>query len=154
MTAAELGEGCAALARERILAVADAWRTSAENAIWRRRGDGLLNDLGMEFILHFREGTGNHDAIPQMRFHQRAGLGAKHVLHEARARGKLDHLMTRMTQLKRASEKLGGEEAEMGLNRQDVGLGVQVVNGGSYMTAGRQTQRLILHFLQFLDRRG
>ena len=136
------------MARERILAVADAWRTSAEDAIWRRRGDGLLNDLGMEFILHFREGTGNHDAIPQMRFHQGAGLGAKRVLHEAGARGKLDRLMTRMTRLKRASKKLGGEEAEMGLNRQDVGLGVQVVDGGSHVGASGQTQRPILNELE------
>ena len=61
------------------------------------------------------------------------------MLHEARARGKFDRLVTWVTRLKRTGKELGGEEAEMWLYWKDVSLGMQVVDRGSRVGASGQT---------------
>ena len=70
VTATELGEGDAGLARERFFTRAYFRRTGAEDSIGAIRRDGLLDYLGVNFCLSFRKGARCQDAVSQVRLDQ------------------------------------------------------------------------------------
>ena len=62
----------------------------------------------------------------------------------ARRRRSIDELMRRVIGLESAGQILGGEEMEVLADRENLGFGVKMIDGGGGVGAGDETQTFVL----------
>ena len=129
------------------------WSWGFQNAVVRAVSDRVSNSFRMNSIDSFLVGSWWNNAVLKVRLHRGTALRGKRVLHLAGTRWERDNAKGGMIRLHRASEILRGEQMKMILNRQNLGLRVQMIYGCSGVTTGDKTERFVLDELEATDGR-
>ena len=131
-------------------------RSGAEDTIGRVAADSVIHHVSVNFVHDLLDPAGLDDAVTEEGRHSRPTLGSEVILQTATARRRRsgDEVVGWVARIHSLSEVLRRQEVEVTVDRENLSLGVKMVDGGGGVAAGDLAETFVLDELESVDGGG